>query len=226
MRTRFLLVLCPLLFISCKQASENHAIIVMPDSEAWMATAVPRVYPYAADGAKMDMSRYDGETPVYEVRLRTHTYVVNGAVAGRGESRLRECLARQKKGTIHFSSEYSRIMSDAEAELNRILTEQGSRVKQSWGCDFTAVGNDDDETCDYVIKLYAHVHTVNNVVIGNDRLSSLRDYLACQEKGIILFESERKFVAQTIQEYTDMFAELGFQVKQFSMPHSSSPSRR
>jgi hypothetical protein len=219
MKTCFLLVLCSTLLASCKQTGENHAV-VMPDAETGTASTVPRVYPRATYGVKIDMSQYDGETPVYEVRLRTYTYVVNGVLVGRSERCLREFLACQKKGAINFYSEYTAIIPDAEEELDRILTEQSSQVKQIWGCDFTAAGNDDDETRDYVIRLYAHVHTVNNVVVGNDRLSSLRDYLACQKKGIILFESERKFVPKTEQEYADVFAELGFQVKQFITPYS------
>jgi hypothetical protein len=219
MKTCFLLVLCATLFASCKQTNEHHAAI-MSDAETGVATAVPPVHLRAANGVKVDMGQYDGETPVYEVRLRTYTYVVNGVLAGQGERRLREFLARQKKGTIHFYSEYAAIIPDAEEELNRILTEQGSHVKQFWGRAVFETGRDDGETCDYVIRLYDRVHTVNNVVIGDGRLSSLRDYLACQKKGIILFESERKFVPKTEQEYADMFAELGFRVKQFYVPYS------
>jgi hypothetical protein len=220
MKTRFLLVLCPLLFASCKQTGENRAI-AMPDAGAGMVVTVPRVYPHAINGVKEeDAALYDGKTPVYEVRLRSYLYVVNGVIAGMGERALREYLTRQKRGSIKFYSDFNGIMSEADAELNKILTEQSSQVQQFWGCASTEMDNDDDETCDYVIKLYADIHTVNSVVVGEDMLS-LREYLAVQKKGVIFFESDLKFVDKVTQEYMGMFAELGFQVNRFLMPRST-----
>jgi len=183
MKIYFLSILCSLLVMSCKYTDENGVVVTRDggthlDKARWVVTTEQRL---VGKDANEDAAQDSDETPVYEVSLRSYLYVVNGVVVGTGESSLREYLTRQKKGSIVFYSDYPLLMPEAESELKSIFSEQGFPVKQIFGYTSTtsasersecsdladeAMGKDNDETYDYMIRLYARVHLVNGVVIG------------------------------------------------------------
>ena len=87
---------------------------------------------------------------------------------------------------------------------------------------------DDDETYLYEVNLKyrvnprrGYVYVVNGVAVG-ESTASLRDYLARQKKGSVIFQSSQKLLWETIDMYKNLFTELGFQVDQFWIPSCSS----
>lgn len=68
---------------------------------------------------------------------------------------------------------------------------------------------------------FARVYVVSGVAVGKDE-AALRDCLAVQKKGRVVFRSTYKLTPEAEAEHKKLFDELGFQVEQFWVPSSTA----